>query len=326
MGKDVGWKVFFSDDARLADFINGVGCEGEQVVTKEDLHDMDTQVWLLRGTKLGRKISAWKTGNVKIRDMVRKVAFGVNFAIIGVENQENLDYSIPVKSMAYDVGTYEMQASKIRKEVRKNRKDLSAGEYLYGFRKESKLHPTVTFILYTGEKEWDGPMSLHDMLDFTDIPMDMQKFVADYKINLINIRKLKDTSVFRTDVKQVFDFIRCASDSKALKALVENDDYYKRMDEEAFDVAVQYTKARELIEAKEYLEEDGGFDMCKGLTDLIAEGRAEGHAEGRAEGLAEGKVLLIKKKLDKGQSIEQIAEALEENVEAIESLIEEYLK
>ncbi len=272
----------------------------------------------MRGTKLGKRISAWRSGSVKIRDLIRKVAFGVNFAIIGVENQESLDYSIPIRSMAYDVGTYEMQASKIRKELRKNRRDLSAGEYLYGFRKESKLHPTVTFILYTGEQEWDGPMSLHDMLDFTDIPQHLQKIVADYKINLINIRELKDTSVFQTDVKQVFDFIRCASDSKALKELVESDDYYKNMDEEAFDVAVQYTKAKELIEAKEYLEEDGGFDMCKGLTDLIAEGRAEGRTEAR--------VSLIKKKLDKGQSIEQIAEALEESVEMIEKLIEEYMK
>ena len=28
MGKDVGWKGFFSDNERYADVINGIGCNG----------------------------------------------------------------------------------------------------------------------------------------------------------------------------------------------------------------------------------------------------------------------------------------------------------
>ena len=42
---------------------------------------------------------------------------------------------------------------------------------------------------------------------------------SDYKINLVEIRKLEDTSVFKTDVRQVFDFIRCSNDKNALKKL-----------------------------------------------------------------------------------------------------------
>ena len=40
------------------------------------------------------------------------------------------------------------------------------------------------------------------------------------------------TEVFRTDVKQVFDFIRCSEDKKKLVELVENDVYYTQMGEE----------------------------------------------------------------------------------------------
>ena len=65
-------------------------------------------------------------------------------------------------------------------------------------------------------------------------------------------------------------FIRCANDKRALKKLVEAD---------AFDVAVQYTNATELIEAKEYYEKEGNMDMCKALTELIEEGREEGKIE-----------------------------------------------
>ncbi len=43
-------------------------------------------------------------------------------------------------------------------------------------------------------------------------------------------------------------------------------------------------------------------------------------------GIEQAKVELIKKKLDKGQSMEQIAEALEESVETIQRLIEEYIR
>ena len=243
MGKDIGWKSFLSDDERYADVINGIGCKGEQVVSKEDLYEMDTQTGLLRSRDFVRRLTQSRKRNVKIRDCLRKVAFGMNFAIIGIENQETMDYSIPLRNMLYDVDAYEKQAAKIRKEVRRIRKGLSVGEYLYGFRKSDRLLPTVTFILYSGSKPWDGPKSLHEMLDFTDIPETLREMVADYKINLVEIRKLEDTSVFKTDVRQVFDFIRCSNDKNALKKLVETDDYYKNMEEDAFDVAVQYTNA-----------------------------------------------------------------------------------
>ena len=279
MRKDTGWKGFLSDDARYADVINGIGCKGEQVIKEEDLQEMDTQTGMFRGSKFIHRFSQLGKGNVKVRDCLRKVAFGTNFAIIGIENQETMDYSIPLRNMSYDVDAYERQAKKIRKETRKKYNGLSAGEYLYGFKKDDKLLPAVTFILYSGSKAWEGPKTLHEILDFTDIPEGLKEMVADYQINLVEIRELEDTSVFKTDVKQVFDFIRCSSDENALKELVEEDDYYKNMEEDAFDVAVQYTNATELIEAKEYYEKDGEVDMCKALTDLIESGRQEGRQE-----------------------------------------------
>ncbi len=142
MGRDTGWKGFLSDDERYADVINGIGCKGKQVVKKEDLQEIDTQTGFLRGTRFIHKLAQLGKGNVKIRDCVRKVAFGTNFAIIGIGNQETMDYSIPIRNMSYDVDAYEKQAAKIRKEVRKNRKGLSAGEYLYGFRESERLVET----------------------------------------------------------------------------------------------------------------------------------------------------------------------------------------
>ena len=276
MGKDTGWKGFLSDDARYADVINGVGCNGKQVVKKEDLQEMDTQTGMFRGSKFIHRFSQLGKGNVKVRDCLRKVAFGTNFAIIGIENQDTMDYSIPLRNMSYDVDAYERQATKIRKETRKKHKGLSAGEYLYGFKKDDKLLPAVTFILYSGSKSWDGPKTLHEILDFTDIP-------------------------------------------ERLKEMVAADDYYKNMEEDAFDVVVQYTNATELIEAKEYYEKDGEVDMCKALTDLIESGRAEGKEIGKDEKLREQ----VEKKVKKGLSIPEIADALEEKAKDIEKIVAE---
>ncbi len=316
MRKDVGWKEFFSDDDRYADIINGIGCNGERIVKKEDLQELDTQIVFWRKSRVVHRMMRSKKGNVKIRDCLRKVAFGTNFVIIGIENQETMDYSIPLRNLSYDVDAYEKQARKIRKEVRKFYKGLSAGEYLYGFRKEDKLFPVVTFILYSGTKPWNGPKTLHDMLDFTDMPGELKDLVANYKINLVEIRALKDTSVFKTDVRQVFDFIRCSNDKNALKKLVESDEYYKNMEEDAFDVAVQYTNATELIEAKEYYEKEGNVDMCRALTELIEEGREEGREEG---------VALTKKVLklhSQGKSNEDIVKECGISIEQVKTILE----
>lgn len=278
MVKDIEWKAYFADDERYADIINGIGCGGRQIVTGADLHELDTQGGFIRMLRnVGRRNFKNVRRKIKIRDVLRKAAFGVNFAIIGIENQEDIDYSMPLRNMSYDLGEYEKQTAKIRREVRKTPKGLSDGEYLYGFMKESRVYPVVTFILYSGEEDWDGPESLHEMIDFTDIPESITEMVQDYRINLIEIRKLKDTSVFKTDVRQVFDFIRCSEDKKALKKLVESDEYYSSMEEDAYDVVAQYANASELVEAKDYYSrKDGKVDMCKAIKELIEEGREEG--------------------------------------------------
>ena len=70
-------------------------------------------------------------------------------------------------------------------------------------------------------------------------------------------------------------------------------------------------------------EMDALREQC--MTEALAEGRAQGIAQGMAQGITagrlEGKKDLIQKKLAKGKSIEEIADALEEPVEVIEEMI-----
>ena len=90
--KDMGWKVYFSDNERYADIINGIGCRGQQLVKETDLSEDDSQA------------------GKKARDLFRRTALGMNFAIIGIENQETIDYSLPLRNMNYDVWKMEEDA------------------------------------------------------------------------------------------------------------------------------------------------------------------------------------------------------------------------
>lgn len=294
MQRDVSWNVFFEDDARFADFINACGCNGEATILPEDLREEDT-----------KNICAQSEDSIRTttyRDMIRKVACGVNFIIVGIEHQEAVNYGMPLTVMGYELGSYNKQKRHIARRNRQNRKTLKKGEFLYGLKKEDKLYPVITFVLYTGE-DWDGAVNLKGILDFSNIPEKLKKLVQDYSINLINIRKWDDTSVFRTDLKQVFDFIRYAENKDELKNLVAKDENFANLREDTYDVIEKYGKVKGLNKEK-YKGEDGKIDMCKAMDDWAKEereiGRESGLKEGHESGLSDGIQFVIENMIKEG--------------------------
>ena len=177
MKQDLLAKRYYSDNRRFADLINGIVCNGIPIVKQEDLSEMDTE-----------------TGQGKRRDLVRKAVFGVNFAVLRLENQEKLDYRLSLRVLGYEVGAYEHQAAEIYREIRRSGRnfdtELSSGEYLYGFRKSDRLHPVITIILYYGEEEWNGSRDLYGILDFQDIPKQIRQYVQNYRIHAVSYTHL----------------------------------------------------------------------------------------------------------------------------------------
>lgn len=268
MEKDVKWSTFFEDKHRYADIINGIGCLGMQIVSDKDLTEVDTRL----GTKR--------------RDLVRKTAFGMNFAIIGIENQDETDYELPVRIMNYDAMHYKKQVSKISRKVKANAKGLEPGEYMYGFLKDSKLFPVITFILYAGTEPWKGSERLHDMIDFTDIPASLKNMISDYKIHVIDIRRLNDTSIFKTDVRDVYEVIST------------------------------YANTKGIVKMEQYKNEIGGIDMCKGIRDLINDSKKEGIKEG----ITKKQNNIIVKMLKKGMPMADICEITECDMAYVEQI------
>lgn len=250
--------------------------------------EMDTQTGFWGQTTGDRKhrYIGKHTYGIKIRDLVRKTVFGINFAVIGIENQNNIDYTFPVRAMSYDVGEYEKQLKCIRRRLRRKGKDgqhLTAAEYLCGFQKDIRLYPVVTFVLYYGKDEWDAATDLHGILDFTDIPDGIQKLVQNYQIHVVDVPRMQNTEVFKTDVCQVFDFIRCSKDDESMRQLMTKDPEYGKMEEDAYNMAAAYTGSENLLAVKDDYIEGGRVNMCKAIDDLILKGKLEGRVEGELD-------------------------------------------
>ena len=276
MEKDLQKKGYFYDPERFADLINGVVCSGKRILSPSDLTDMDSQTGFFRGS-LGRSKNTARKKQ-RYRDLVRKAAFGINFMVVGIENQEEVHYLMPLRNMSYDVAEYERQAAIIRRQVKK-RKDITSAEFLSGFTKESRLNPCVTLVLYYGD-DWDGATDMYSILDFTNIPPELKEKVNNYRICVCEVRKFENTNVFQTDIKQVFDCIRCAEDPEKLYNLVTNDSIYQQLDEETYDVIAEYTKTEDLMSIKQYEQKGDKINMCGAIAKLIENGRMEGLEQG----------------------------------------------
>ncbi len=165
------------------------------------------------------------------------------------------------------------------------RRGVPEEEFLSGFGKTDKLYPCVILVMYYGKEPWKGSLDLMGILNLEGIPTALQRYIHNYKMHLIDVRRMKNTNVFRTDLKQIFDFLSNAEDKEKLHSLVSQDMAYQNMDEDAYDLLAAYSHAEGELSMKKYRGGEGRIDMCKGLADLIADSKAEGRVEGRVEAI-----------------------------------------
>jgi hypothetical protein len=67
--------------------------------------------------------------------------------------------------------------------------------------------------------------------------------------------------------------------------LVEGREYYRHMEEDAFETAVNYANAEELKIAKEKYGEGGKVNMCTAIQELMEDSRNEGIEHGIERGI-----------------------------------------
>ena len=209
-------------------------------------------------------------------------------------------------------------------------------EFLSGIHKEDKLLPVISFVLLFQDEEWDGPISVHEML-CTDDPA-ILRYVQDYKLNLIVPAELTEEALkkFHSSLREVLSFIKYSKDKEQMNCLIEeNFARFSRMEKEAVAVINLFTGTN--IEIR---EEEEVIDMCKAWEDMRAEGikvgqeegikagRIEGIKVGRAEGIKVARTenrkkqkRIVQNMVDRGYSIEDIMAIMECSREELQELI-----
>lgn len=211
--------------------------------------------------------------------------------------------------MNYESLEYDRQYKEFQKR-HQERRDLTSVEYPSGFAESDRLTPIVTIGIYLGEKPWSGFHSLTTMAGMEEVPLKirerMASFCNEFRVNLVDIHSLETSDIFQTDLREVFGFLKCQADKEKIYQYVEENEVFRHMKEDAFDVLCMYSEGRELAIRKEEYRTKGGMNMCTALRELKEEGRQEG----RAEVLTEMCTALRESKEEGGKLMNRLNQAL----------------
>ena len=193
---DVIFKEFWRSNERFADLFNVVVFGGKEVIKPDALQEMDTDVSSVIQMK------DYKETLTRTRDVIKKAAYGVEFVVVGIESQQHIHYAMPLRHMVYDAMSYLKEYQEITRRYKKEKEKTTEDEFLSKMRKEDRLHPVITLTLYYGEKQWDGPYCLKDMI--VEMPEEIAAIFSDYKMNLLEVRDSAKYVFNNIDVQSVF--------------------------------------------------------------------------------------------------------------------------
>ena len=322
--KDITTKDYMKENTVFADAFNKFIYKGEQVIKPENLKPLDTDITTIPYGADGAGIPSQRYRDV-LKSATAMEDDNIVYLLLGIESQSEVHHAMPVRNMVYDALQYAAQveeAARSHREARKagEPKELAkkpdSGEYLSGFYREDRLIPVITLAVYFGAGEWDGPMSLHEMLSVQN--PEILSYVSDYKLNLIAPEHMSDEEIdqFQTSLREVMLFIKHSKDRTKLNEMVQKDDRFKNMDRSAARVVSSVTG----VEFKED-EEEEKVDMCQALKEMMEEANSEGMQVGRQEGALEKAKETAKRMLNKGRfSYEEIAELTSLTVEEVQEL------
>ena len=294
---DVILKDFWRQNDRFADLFNAVVFQGKQVLKPEALQEMDTD---LSGII---RFKDYEESLVRTRDVVKKMAFGVEFAVLGIESQMKTHYAMPLRTLLYDGMGYLKEYQEIA-HSRKTGGGMTEAEFLSGMRKEDRLHPIISIVVYYSENVWDGPMCLKDMI--VEMPEEIERIFSDYKMNLVQVRESEQYVFHNEDVKTVFEISREIFKGNFDKINTEYKD--REIKSELVTVIGKITDSVELMRQGNSKEV---VSMCTALEKLKEQGREEGLKD------------LIMEWTKDGYSVSEIAKLLKKPEEFIRKVQEE---
>lgn len=248
------------------------------------------------------------------------ISFGIGGKImIFGEHQSIINENMPIRSLMYIGRAYE-QLVPVKDRYKRKLVHLPKPEF---------------YTFYNGTEHWskEKVLRLSEAYEIQD-----EDYMLELQVRVININPgenhevldkcpvLKEYGLFVDTVRG----LQKSGDTDAFKHAVEKcieqgilKDYLEKKGSEVVNMLIaEYDYDMDIEVQREEAYTEG---LEKGKAEGLQEGKAEGLLEGKAEGLQEGRdqklIEVVKKKLSKGKSPEEIAEILEEPPEEISRII-----
>ena len=326
MKADIITKEYVKDAEIFADIFNYYIYSGRQVILPEQLAERDTaQIALPYGAD-GALVPVQRFRDVQ--KLYAAMTDGkMEYVLYGVENQTEIHYAMAVKNNLYDAleyaGQVEEAAKSHRKEIKRkkeletetdgDKKTPGAGEFLSGFWKEDRLIPSVTVTIFFGSEEWDGPLSLFEMMDVSD--PEVLACLDNYRVRLIAPAHMSDEEImkFQSSLREVMLFIKYSKDRENLGRILEvNEKRFREVERRAADVIEVITNS-----GMKYDKGEEAVDVCQAIQEMRMEERRIGERDGELKKAQED----ARNFYNLGVEIEKIAQGVGYAVETVKEWI-----
>jgi hypothetical protein len=182
--KDTTEKILEAHNDVFSDIMNVYLYEGKRLIKEDELEAVGVTTGYVFEDALRAQerdvCKHWKKENVQL-------------ALFGIENQSDIDRDMPLRIIGYDGAAYRGQLAV----------DTKQNRHLN--RNHRVRYPVVSVVIYYGQNRWNRPLGLKDVLR---VPEGLENFDSDYKINVMDLRRLRRETVdqFQSDFWFVADY------------------------------------------------------------------------------------------------------------------------
>jgi len=271
---------YLDDQERFADVFNG-GCFGGVQIVRADQLIEGSEVYVEEHSAISKQGGAGRRKRKKVetttrtRDIKKRLSTGGSLRILAIENQNEVDYTMPWRHMNYDCLEYGQQIRSCKNHNRKEQKLETGAEKLCGLRQEDRLAPAFTLCVYHGIEAWNGPRCLKDMMEFGENGECWEQLFSDYQMHLLCINEITDFSRFQSPLRELFELLAYRKNRTGLKKILAENQKYQRLDEETAK-AVSVLMGVEGLMKKSKNQGEETYNMCEALQEIAQDSRNEG--------------------------------------------------
>ncbi|MCM1213016.1 MAG: Rpn family recombination-promoting nuclease/putative transposase [Lachnospiraceae bacterium] len=285
MGKiDTITKKYMENPVVFADAFNQFLYHGEQKIDPARLTELGTTEIVIPYGASGAGVPEQKYRDV-LKLLHAMTDGDAAYCVMGIENQAEIHYALPVRNGVYDFLQLSHQVSEAANSHKQVMKEKTAeqpsqtqqeakptdGEFLSGFWKTDRLIPVITLVIYFGAETWDAPLSLKEMYSNTNSVILAHS--PDYHVNLIAPKEMSDREIneFHSNLREVMLYIKYSRDKAKLDEIMERDSNFQSVERQAAEVINVVTGSK-----LKYPEGKGDVNMCQAIQQMREESKIEG--------------------------------------------------